>query len=171
VQLHSARRREFIKKVTIYLFTIGEGAVELFINLAVMVMVERTYDQRGLGVYAYLLSLFFIVGYLSEFGISRFAEHEIAKNHDNQAAQTKIVSECCRSMLGLSLIVAALFILTAGWNTDHTRIGERVAAYLILGATLPLRNLNRLKLANLIMPAYSDRRLKRTVHNLQLPIP
>ncbi|MEJ2164960.1 MAG: hypothetical protein P8X90_05490 [Desulfobacterales bacterium] len=75
MQLHSARRREFIKKVTIYLFTIGEGAVELFINLAVMVMVERTYDQRGLGVYAYLLSLFFIVGYLSEFGISRFAEH------------------------------------------------------------------------------------------------
>ncbi|UCD80486.1 MAG: lipopolysaccharide biosynthesis protein [Desulfobacterales bacterium] len=140
---------EFVKKIKTYCLTIGEGAVELIINLAVMVMVERTYDQQGLGVYAYLLSLFFIVGYLSEFGVPRFAEHEIAKHHDNQSTQLEILSETYRSLLGLSLIFAVLFFLTAGWNTDHTRIGERAAAYLIIGTTLPLRNLNRLKLAAL----------------------
>jgi hypothetical protein len=48
----SARRREFINKITTYLFTIGESAVELSVNLAVMIMVERTYDPRGLGIYA-----------------------------------------------------------------------------------------------------------------------
>ena len=148
-QLASAMQNEFIRKIRTYVLTVGEGAVELIINLAVMVMVERTYDQRGLGVYVYLLSLFFIVGYLSEFGVPRFVEHEIAIHHDKPSVQKRILSEAYHSVLALSLIFAVLFFLTAGWNTDHTRIGEKLAAYLIIGATLPLRNLNRLKLSAL----------------------
>lgn len=142
-------RNKFIRKVKTYLLTVGEGAVELIINLAVMVMVERTYAQRGLGVYAYLLSLYFIVGYLSEFGVPRFAEHEIASHNDHPSVQKRILSEAYHSVLGLSLLFAVLLFLTAGWNTDYTRIGERLAAYLIIGVTLPLRNLNRLKLSAL----------------------
>jgi len=145
----STRRREFINKIATYLFTIGEGVVELIVNLAVMIMVERTYDPRGLGIYAYLLSLFFIASHLSEFGLTRFAEHEIAAHPDQPSVQQRILSESHHGILGLSLIFAAMLFLTAGWSTDHTRIGERLAAYLIIGATLPLRNLNRLKLSAL----------------------
>jgi O-antigen/teichoic acid export membrane protein len=143
----SSRGRDFTDRIKTYFLTVGEGAVELIINLVIMVMVERAYDQQGLGVYAYLLSLYFISGHLSEFGIPRYAEHGFAKHHDNRTAQIKILSDAHRSIFGLSLIFALLFFLTAGWDTDFTRIGEMAAAYLIIGATLPLRNLNRLKLA------------------------
>ena len=85
----SFHRREFVNKIKTYFLTVGEGAVELIINLVVMVLVERTYDQQGLGVYAYLLSLYFISGHLSEFGIPRYAEHGFAKHHDNRPTQIK----------------------------------------------------------------------------------
>lgn len=144
-----SRRNDFIRKIKTYILTVGEGAVELIVNLVVMIIVERTYDQQGLGVYAYLLSLYFIVGYLSEFGVPRYVEHGIATHHDNRAAQVKILTDAQRSVLGLSLVFAVLFFLTAGWDADLTRISEMAAAYLVIGATLPLRNLNRLKLAAL----------------------
>lgn len=146
---YSLRHNEFFDKTRTYLLTVGEGAVELIINLVIMILVERTYDQQGLGVYAYLLSLYFIVGFLSEFGVARYAEHEIAKHHGDRAVQIKILSDAHQSLIGLSLVFAVLFFLTAAWDANHTRIGEMAAAYLIIGATLPVRNFNRLKLAAL----------------------
>ena len=75
----SADGSVFTKKLKEYFLTVGEGTVELTINLVVMVLVERFYDQQALGIYAYLLSLLFIISYISEFGIPRFTEHQIAK--------------------------------------------------------------------------------------------
>ena len=137
----------FIKKLRDYCLTVGEGTVELTINLVVMVLVERFYDQQGLGVYAYLLSLLFIISYISEFGIPRFIEHEIAKTNRSPDDQFEILFKARQTSLGLSLLVAALLFITAGYDAAHTRIGERAAAYLIIGAILPLRNLNALKLS------------------------
>ena len=137
----------FIKKIKEYFLTVGEGTVELTINLAVMVLVERFYDQQGLGVYAYLLSLLFIISYICEFGIPRFTEHQIAKTDRHPQDQFEICSKSCQSALFLSLLVASLLFLSAGYDAAHTRVAERTAAYLIIAVILPLRSLNRLKLS------------------------
>ena len=137
----------FFKKLRDYFLTIGEGTVELAINLVVMVLVERFYDQQGLGIYAYLLSLLFIISYISEFGIPRFIEHEIAKTARSPEDDIDILFKARQTSLGLSALVACLLFLTAGYDAAHTRIGERTAAYLIIAAILPLRNLNALKLS------------------------
>ncbi|UCG05582.1 MAG: oligosaccharide flippase family protein, partial [Desulfobacterales bacterium] len=137
----------FIKKLKDYFLTVGEGTVELTINLVVMVLVERFYDQQGLGVYSYLLSLLFIISYISEFGIPRLVEHEIAKTDRHPDEQSEILAKSRQTSLCLSLMVSFLLFLTAGYDAAHTRIGERAAAYLILGAILPLRSLNTIKLS------------------------
>ena len=138
---------DFIKKLKEFFLTVGEGAVELIINLVVMVLVERFYDQQALGVYAYLLSLLFIISYLSEFGIPRWTAHQIAKTDRDPQDQLEILSKSCQTALCLSLLVACLLFLSAGYDAAHTRIGERTAAYLIIAAILPFRGLNRLKLS------------------------
>ncbi|MGD8761569.1 MAG: oligosaccharide flippase family protein [Desulfobacteraceae bacterium] len=137
----------FIKKIREYFLTVGEGTVELTINLVVMVLVERFYDQQALGIYAYLLSLLFIISYISEFGIPRFTEHQIAKTDRHPQDQFEILSKSGQTALCLSLLVACLLFLSAGYDAAHTRIGERTAAYLIIAVILPLRCLNRLKLS------------------------
>jgi len=137
----------FVNKLRDYFLTVSEGTVELTINLVVMVLVERIYDQQGLGVYAYLLSLLFILGYISEFGIPRYAEHEIAKTADLADAQLETLSHARQASLSLSLLLSTLLFLSAGYDAAHTQISEKAAAYLIIGAILPLRSLNALKLS------------------------
>jgi len=50
---------------------IGEGALDLVVNLIVMIMVERSLGEVGLGVFAYLLSILMFAGFISEFGIPK----------------------------------------------------------------------------------------------------
>ena len=138
---------QYVKKLKDYFLTIGESTIELTITLVVMVLVERFYDQHGLGVYAYLLSLLFITGYIVEFGIPRFAEHEFAKTDTNPADQSEILKKSRQTLLFLSLLLSSILFLTAGYDAAHTQIGERAAAYLVIGAILPLRSLNTLKLS------------------------
>jgi O-antigen/teichoic acid export membrane protein len=138
---------QVVKKLRDYFFSIGESTIELTITLVVMVLVERFYDQHGLGVYAYLLSLLFIAGYISEFGIPRFAEHEIAKTATSPADQSEILKKSRQTSLFFSLLLSSLLFLTAGYDAAHTQIGERAVAYMIIGAILPLRSLNALKLS------------------------
>lgn len=137
----------FVKKLRDYFLTIGESTIALTTNLVVMVLVERFYDQGGLGVYAYLSSLLFITSYISEFGIPRFAEHEIARTDANPDNQIEILKKSRQTSLFLSLLLASLLFLTAGYDAAHTQIGERAVAYLLIGVILPLRSLNTLKLS------------------------
>ena len=79
-----------IKKIREFSLTIGQGAFDLIASLLAMIIVERAYSQEGLGIFSYLLSLYFIVGYISEFGIPGYLERETAINHKNQDIQAKV---------------------------------------------------------------------------------
>jgi O-antigen/teichoic acid export membrane protein len=129
--------------------TIGEGALELIINLLAMILVERTYGQEGLGVYSYLLSLFIIGGYLSEFGVPRYVERETALHYNDRERQAEIFTNAFQAILLLGLLFAGFCFLSAAYDTAHTRVQEKMAAYIFIGLAIPLRNLNRLKLAAL----------------------
>ena len=129
--------------------TIGEGALELIINLLAMVLVERTYGQEGLGVYSYLLSLFIIGGYLSEFGVPCYVERETALHFNDRERQAEILTNAFQAIFLLGLLFAGFCFLSAAYDTAHTRVQEKIVAYIFIGLAIPLRNLNRLKLAAL----------------------
>ena len=133
-----------LKRVREFSLTIGENTLELIANLFAMVLVERAHGQEGLGVYSYLLSLFIIAGYLSEFGVPRYVEREIPLNRKKQS---EVLGSALQATLILGMLCVGLSLLIAAYYAAHTRIEEKMAAYLIIGISIPFRNLNRLKMA------------------------
>jgi O-antigen/teichoic acid export membrane protein len=128
---------------------VGEGVLELIVNLAVMVLVERTYGQSALGIYSYLLSFYHLTAYLAEFGIPRYVERETALHSESPSDQTQVLNKAYQSVLTLALLAGGFCFLSAAYDTSHTQIQETMAAYFIIGLAIPFRNLNRLRLASL----------------------
>ena len=126
------------------LLSVGEEAFELVVALLVMIMVEQTYGQRGLGVYAYLTACLFVARYVANFGVARFVEHETAVC-EQPARQQEVVHRGYQAVMIGSLTVGLLLTLTAGFDTVHTHVEERALAYLIIALNLPAANLNHLK--------------------------
>jgi len=131
------------------LFSVGENVLELIVALVAMIMTERALGQSGLGVFSYLMSLFFIAGYFSDFGVSRLAEQETARHDGNPEVQARSLALAHQASYCLGLACALGFWFSAGFDADLTRVDERSAGYVIIGATLLIRNLNRLRLAAL----------------------
>lgn len=136
----------WLQRVRNFSFLIGEGALDLVVNLIVMIMVERSLGETGLGVFVYLLSILVFAGFISDFGISRCLERKITTVEGGKA-QTQAIEKALYAVLITSIVCAVLFLLTAVFDTTHTRVEEKVAAYFIIGIIIPLRNLNRIRIA------------------------
>ncbi len=134
------------QKIRNYTLLIGEGAFDLGVNLMMMIMVERSLGVAGLGIFSYLLSLFVLAGFLSEFGISSHLEREVAMTPDKKK-RGKVTEDAARAILVTSLVCTAVFFIFAVSGMTLTRVDERAAAYIIMGITIPIRNFNRLRVA------------------------
>lgn len=128
---------------------VGEGALGIVVNLLVMVLVERKLGQSALGVYSYLLSFYHLTSYVAEWGVPRFVERETALHSENPQEQEKVFGDGFQAILILGLLVGSLCCLSAPYDSTHTRIQEKMAAYFLMGLAIPLRNLNRLRTASL----------------------
>lgn len=137
---------ENIKKAFQVIASVGEEAFELCVALLVMIIVERAYTEQGLGIYAYLMACLYAVRYLTNFGVSRYVEREIAAT-DNSSRQQRIIARGWQTVVITGLAGALLLLISAKFDTSHTRIQERLAAYFIIAFILPLANLNSLKLS------------------------
>ena len=126
---------------------IGEEAFELIIALWILIMVERAYGQQGVGIYSYLMALLYIVRYTANFGVARHVEHEIAIIGEGDPQRQRLITSGFQTTVATGLTAAILLIATAGFDTAHTRVEERLAAYLIIGLALPMANLNYFKLS------------------------
>jgi O-antigen/teichoic acid export membrane protein len=129
------------------LAAIGEEALELIIALWILIVVERTYGQPGVGVYAYLTALLYMARYIADCGVARYMEHDVAIAHGNDSQQQRRMAAGFQASMVTGLSAALLLLATAGFDTAHTRIDERLAAYGIIALILPLANLNHLKLS------------------------
>ncbi|MDY6990881.1 MAG: oligosaccharide flippase family protein [Thermodesulfobacteriota bacterium] len=138
------KREMVFQGIREFSLVIGENTLELVAYLLAMVLIERALGQEGLGVYSYLLSLFMIGGYVTEFGVPRYVEQEIPLN---KAREEDIVKDAFQATIMLGLLCVGLFLLTGAYDAAHTRVQEKAAAYLIIGMSIPFRNLNRLKMA------------------------
>ncbi len=128
------------------LVSISEEAFELGVSLAIMIMVERQYGQQGLGVYAYLMACLYTVRTAADFGVARHIERQAARL-PQPGQRLRLIGHGFQAMVITGLTGAAALLATAGFDTTHTRVQERLAAYVIMALILPLANLNRLKLA------------------------
>ncbi len=126
--------------------SVGEEGFELIVALLVMIMVERAYGQQGLGIYAYLTACLYAARYLANFGVARYVEIEAARLTDN-IQRNRRICEGYQAVLLTALAGALVLLISSGFDTSHTRIHERLGAYVIIALALPTANLNSLKLA------------------------
>lgn len=127
-------------------FLIGEGALELAVNLVLMIMVARYQGTAGLGVFTFLLSVFVFAGCISDFGISRYLEREISMTRDEEVQAAIIGKSLCAAFV-TSLCCLLFFSVMAVMGGALTRVEEKVAAYMIIGAAVSLRNFNCIRVA------------------------
>ncbi len=137
-----------VAKLSDYYLSIGQGAIDLIINLIAMIMVERSLNQAGLGIFSFILSIYFTIGYLSEFGVPGFLERAVALT-GNGKTRTEATMRALAAIRLSGLTTAGLFIVTAFKDTSITRIEESAIIYVIIGLSIPFRNINRLKLSML----------------------
>jgi O-antigen/teichoic acid export membrane protein len=129
------------------LAAIGEEALELIITLWILIMVERAYGQSGVGIYSYLIALLYIARYIADFGLARHLEHEVAIVGETPSERERLILAGVQATVATSLLAAFLLLATAGFDSSHTRIEERLAAYVVIALILPIANLNRTRLA------------------------
>ncbi len=127
------------------LAVIGEEAFELVVAMWVLVMVERAVGQQGLGVYAYLTACLYSVRYLAQYGVTRFIEKETAALSAQPERQLRLLTQGFQAILMTALAGAFVVLLSAGFDTAHTRVQERIGAYVITAIILPVANINALK--------------------------
>jgi O-antigen/teichoic acid export membrane protein len=128
---------------------VGDRTFELITNLVMLVLVERTCGQSGLGIYSYLLSLYTLAAYLAEWGIPHYLERETALQSDSATDQASLLENAFRAVLILGGFAALLLLASSAYDTSSTRIEEKIGAYLLIGLAIPVRNINRLRLASL----------------------
>lgn len=133
-----------LRKAKEMLLSVSQGAVGLLVSIITLVLIERSYGEAGLGIFSFLLSLYVITGFITEFGMAGLVERETAVGGSNRELVTR---EAYCALFWVGLLFTGLFILTATFNTAHTQVNERLIAYIIIGITFPLRNLNKLRLA------------------------
>ena len=125
---------------------VGEEALELFIGLLVLLLVEHAYGPAGLGLFAFLMALMFVARYITVWGITRYVEIETAKSTKGKE-QDAIVSGGLRALIMTSLAGSCFLFATSGFDARHTLVGEWLISYFFVAALLPFANLNALKFA------------------------
>lgn len=126
--------------------SVGQGAVDLVVNLIAMIMVERSLDHAGLGIFSFILSIYFTIGYLAEFGIPGYLEKNIAST-DSRKKRTELTMKALFAIRFSGLIAMVFFFTTAFKDTSLTTIEDSTLIYFVIGLSIPVRNINRLKLA------------------------
>jgi O-antigen/teichoic acid export membrane protein len=126
---------------------VGEEALELALSLLLMILVERRYGHAGLGVFSYLLACLFFVRYVANAGISRYVEHEATLLADRPRQQQMVIGRGYLALMTTSLAASLLLLATAVFDTSHTRVEEKLAAYVLMAVLVPLANRNALNLA------------------------
>ncbi len=126
---------------------VGERGLGLAVNLLVLVLVERSHGQAGLGVFSYLWSFYHLTAYVAEWGMSPYVERETALHYGYAGKQQEVLRDGFQQVFLMALLAGVLCIASAAYDTTHTRIEEKMGAYFLIGLAVPLHNLNKLRLA------------------------
>jgi O-antigen/teichoic acid export membrane protein len=143
------KRFQLLSQMRTYWASVGEELFELTAALMVMVLVERRYGQPGLGIYAYLTACLYAARYVANCGIAQYVAREVAACGSDDGRKSQILQQGHQGVLWTGLAIGLAVMVSAYFDTGHTRIEERVGGYLIIALTVPVANLNLLKLSAL----------------------
>jgi len=120
-----------------YVFSVGEAAIDIAVSILLLVLVGRAYGPGGLGVYSFLLSIFVIVSFLSEFGVGKYVERELAVG-ERQDVQS-LLSET-RGVVLLSGLLGGLGTLLLGkWIVGASLVARDAwPGICVLAVAIPL---------------------------------
>jgi len=120
-----------------YVLTVGESAMDIAVSILLLVLVGRAYGPEGLGVYSFLLSVFVLVSFLSEFGVGKYVERELAVG-SRQDVQS-LLSET-RGVILLSGLIGSLGTLLLGeWIVGVSVVARNAwPGFCVLAMAIPL---------------------------------
>ncbi|MFW2366593.1 MAG: lipopolysaccharide biosynthesis protein [Desulforhopalus sp.] len=121
---------------------IGLHFIDLLVSLLAMVIVARSFDLAGFGIYSYLVGVFHIVAFISEAGICDRFRNRYALDQDRE----QLLTASAGALLCTGLAVVIFFLITGVFDTSLTRIEERLSAYFLIAAAVPIGNSNRLRI-------------------------
>lgn len=137
---------DWLQRIRNFSLLTGESAVDLGVNLIVMIMIERSLGGEGLGIFAFMLSILVFVGFASDFGLSRYLEFKVAVDERKRAREEVIENVYCS--LSCTSFLCVVFLLVAALTHVHvTRVDEHAVGYFIIGLTVFLNNLNHIRIA------------------------
>lgn len=121
--------------------TVGQHFISLVVNLLAMILVARNFELSGFGVFSYLAALFHLASFISEAGICDRFQNRYAM----ETAKGESLRDAAGALFCTGILTVLFFLITAAYDTSHTRIEEHVVAYILIAAAVPLRNGNRLR--------------------------
>ncbi len=128
---------------------IGEGSLDLLISIIISILVVRVQGDSALGIFSYFLSFYLFAGFISEFGITKYLEREIGFEN-NIGIRNKKYRQSYDAVILFSIFCSALIIITSFYSASLTVLNENFTAYIIIAFTIPLQNINRLRIAEAI---------------------
>jgi len=127
---------------------IGENASNLSLNLLAMILIERYSGHEGLGVFAYLISIYYAAGFVTEAGIPEYFESRyLSLKHENR--ETESFWMCLKTSFTVSILFSAGMFFLVYFNIGLSGLNVSKTGYAIICFTIPLVNINKLILAKL----------------------
>jgi len=113
-----------------------------------MILVERFTGHGGLGVFTYLLSVYYAASFLSEAGIPEYYEscYSLFKQENNESEK---FAQCFKTSLIISFLITFYFFISSFLDMGLSDVTDNITGYVIIGLTIPLKNINQLFLARL----------------------
>lgn len=124
----------------------GERALALVVQIVAMVMTERAYGPEGLGIYAYLASVYLIAAALADMGVPRWVENRMG---DGAGPAGSVLADGLAAAAAAGLAALTGLMVMDLWGFEWSRIREGGIGYGLIGAAVLLRNVNGVLAATL----------------------
>ena len=151
---NSQRWKNLQRKIRSYSTAVLDSSLGLVVSLSSLVLIEFRYGYEGLGVFSYLLAMFFFLGYLADFGVSNYVERSIALLGRKRKEQAEVLADGIQAIVLTGVLAGLVISLFAYFGTDVTQIHEKTLGYLFIAIAIPFYNYNNLRIS--AMHAYGS---------------
>jgi O-antigen/teichoic acid export membrane protein len=132
------------KRAGEFLLAVGTEAVDTVTALLSLIIIGRVYGQEGLGVYSFLLAVYLIISYLSESGVGKYLEREVALGEQGVLPHPALVTDAHRAVTLTGFLGSIVVILFGAWHSAKIGMSQGVGPYIFLAAAVYLNTFNTL---------------------------
>jgi O-antigen/teichoic acid export membrane protein len=126
---------------------IGDQVLDLGVTFATMVLVEHRYGQEGLGIYSFLLSVFVLVSFLSDLGVTNSVMRSIVRASGDAVKEKQIIGSALQSNLFMFVVVGTTFLISQLFYFDSLIIRHELRTIIIVLLAVPFHSVNNIALS------------------------